>query len=72
MPMVLVLEITICATILQPSVAKSSDSDQTRDPDLQPAIQFDKMDLPTTYRKSADHLCFSHKAAFPQKSRGLP
>lgn len=38
--MVLELEITICATILQPSVTKNNNSDQTRDPDFYPAIQF--------------------------------
>lgn len=64
-------ETTICTTILQPSVAESSDSDQRREPNCQPALQFDQTDLPTTSRKSADHLCFAHKAAFPLKSRGL-
>ena len=64
-------ETTICTSILQPSVAESSDSDQRREPNFQPALQFDQTDLPTTSRKSADHLCFTHKAAFPLKSRGL-
>lgn len=66
--MALESETTICATILQPSVAESSDSDRRREPNFQPALQFDQADLPTTSRKSAGHLCFAHEAAFPSKA----
>lgn len=69
--MALESEATICATVLPPSVAESSDSDRRREPSCQPALQFDQTDLPTTSRKSADHLCFAHEDAFPLKSRGL-